>query len=320
MRLLGTLEDKSQAATYAAYMVTQGVSTIIEEDGDKYLIWIKDEDHVQEASEELKLYLADPSAEKYQGILARAQEVERKEQRRIAEMQKNVVDMRGRWGKNGGVPLKRTLTLVLIGICIVIALLSNFGDFQNNPAYTNLLFRARPDSGVEMVTNELWQSPSYHLDSIRHGEVWRLISPIFLHFSLQHLLFNMYALFVFGGKTENEIGTWKYALLIVAIAFASNFCEALAPTLLPSEWGGGSNFGGMSGVVYGLFGFVWMKWRFDPTSKLVISPISIFIFMGWLIYAMFSTDPIANYAHVFGLIMGVVIGYVSAIRNAAAKS
>src|SRR6185437_5682340 len=76
------------------------------------------------------------------------------------------------------------------------------------------------------------------------------------------------------------------------------------------------NFGGMSGVVYGLFGYDWMKARFHPELGLSIDPTNIIIMMVWFFLCMTPLmdsilgSGVANAAHAGGLIAGMLIGYV----------
>lgn len=324
MRLLGTLTDESQAKTYAAYMVTQGVSAIAEpiNEGESWQIWIKEEDHLELARSEFKSFQENPQQPKYDNVLQQAQAVEQEEERKRREVQKNVFEMRGRW-KSGGIALNRPLTLVLIGICIVVALLSGLGQLHVNKSFQVLQFREAPAFGAEgswVVPVGEWPKVSFHFASILQGQVWRLLTPIFLHFGIQHLIFNMLALFFLGSRTEDAIGALRYTLLIVVIGVGSNAAEALAPTfgaslgsLLNSsiDWGGGSNFGGMSGVIYGIFGFMRVDSFVNPKSKLRLSTFNIAIFFGWLLYCIFMADGVANYAHVFGLIIGGLIGFAN---------
>ena len=68
-------------------------------------------------------------------------------------------------------------------------------------------------------------------------------------------------------------------------------------------------FGGMSGVLYGLFGYLWMKGRFEPELGLALSPRLILLLIGWLFLCMTGVlGSVANTAHVAGLAVGMVIG------------
>jgi GlpG protein len=66
----------------------------------------------------------------------------------------------------------------------------------------------------------------------------------------------------------------------------------------------------MSGVVYALFGYVWMKGRFEPHLQMGVMPQTVTIMLVWLVACMTGLlGPIANAAHVAGLAAGLVAGY-----------
>src|SRR6185436_2556750 len=103
------------------------------------------------------------------------------------------------------------------------------------------------------------------LPEIRQGEVWRLISPIFVHDWPMpfHLLFNVYALFILGTMIEVRQGTLLLTGLVLTIAPLSNLAQYYVS---------GPYFCGISGVVYGLFGYIWMTSKFDPDSGFYLHP------------------------------------------------
>ena len=75
--------------------------------------------------------------------------------------------------------------------------------------------------------------------------------------------------------------------------------------------GGAPAFGGMSGVVYGLFGYVWIKSTFCPEPGFATSQGTVIILLGWLFLCMTGAiGPIANIAHVVGLVVGMAVAYV----------
>ena len=72
--------------------------------------------------------------------------------------------------------------------------------------------------------------------------------------------------------------------------------------------------GGMSGVVYGLAGYIWMLGKYDQASGVYLDRASIQWLLLWLIVCFTgAVGTIANVAHVSGLIIGMVWGRISAL-------
>jgi GlpG protein len=135
-----------------------------------------------------------------------------------------------------------------------------------------------------------------------------LVTPIFLHFGIVHLLFNMLALSALGTMIEIRRGSLRLAAMILVLAVASNmgqflYSERIEPGV-PRHI-----FGGISGVVCGLFGYVWMKGLYEPEQRMALHPNSVSFGLLWVALCMTGIfGDIANAAHVVGLIMGVALG------------
>ena len=77
----------------------------------------------------------------------------------------------------------------------------------------------------------------------------------------------------------------------------------------------GPVFGGMSGVVYGLLGYVWLRGKFDPASGLFVHSSTVTMMLIWLVACYVGLlGNIANTAHLVGLLMGAAWGYLSSLR------
>jgi GlpG protein len=142
----------------------------------------------------------------------------------------------------------------------------------------------------------------YWVDHLKRGQVWRLITPIFIHWGILHLIFNLFWLRDLGGMIEVQRGTRVLLPLVLVVAILSNIAQYYHH--------GPSGFGGMSGVNYGLFAYVWIKGRYQPYLGLGISQQSTMILIAWLFLCMTGlVGDIANTAHVVGLIVGGAIAY-----------
>ena len=145
-----------------------------------------------------------------------------------------------------------------------------------------------------------------NLAEVRHGQVWRLLTPIFIHMNVLHILFNMLWLRDLGSMIEGRQGSLRLLLLVVVIAAVSNVGQF---------YGGGPHFGGMSGVVYGLLGYVWMRGKYDAGSGLFLHPTTVTMMLIWFFLCLLRFIPnVANWAHGLGLVLGIAWGYLSALH------
>jgi GlpG protein len=178
--------------------------------------------------------------------------------------------------------------------------------------YTDF-FANRKTMGLVQIS----QLPYFHgggstfLPEVRAGEVWRLITPIFIHGTMMHIVFNMMWLVQLGRFIESRFGAAKLLALVMAIGVGSNLAEYLweawrTPAFAP-------NFGGMSGVNYGLFGFLWMKGKFDRSQNWQLPPQTVQLMLMWMVLCYTGwLGPVANAAHTVGLLIGMLLGITSA--------
>jgi membrane associated rhomboid family serine protease len=133
-----------------------------------------------------------------------------------------------------------------------------------------------------------------------------------------HLLFNMMWLYYLGGEIEARRGSLRLLALVLAVAVVSNLAQYGLGGL---TWQGGhfarqfaGRFGGMSGVVFGLFGYVWMKMRFEPELGLGLSQQTFVLTLIWFVFCFTGlAGPVANFAHAAGLAVGMAAGAAPAL-------
>jgi len=152
---------------------------------------------------------------------------------------------------------------------------------------------------------------SFNQTYIENNNWWRLITPMFIHFSLSHLAFNILWIYILGSRIEILDGRLLFFNLVLFTSIASNCIEYL--------WSGVSLFGGLSGVVYGLLGYCFLI-ELDSNKERYGLPPAIYLFMvTWLILGflgvleLFGFGSIANYAHLGGLISGLFFGMLTKI-------
>jgi GlpG protein len=316
MRQAGTISNQTDANRFADYLFAQGVVAKVDRDGEAWAIWIREEEHVPRAVEELTQFLANPADAKYAEAGGEAKARREKLARKEEQARRNFVDMRRRWDGAPAGPIP--LTLGLIVICILVAILTNLGgqfsQRDDGPAIgliDKLLLvplGSRPAPGERISEEELWERRSHALDAVGAGEVWRLVTPVFLHFGPWHLLFNMVMFYRLGGMIEGKRGSLRFGLLVLSAAVLSNLGEFYIPSLGNPQHAF-AIVGGMSGVVYALFGYIWMKSRYEPSAELYIHPNTVVLLLLWLAACSLGfIGGIANWAHGIGLAIGLAIG------------
>lgn len=143
------------------------------------------------------------------------------------------------------------------------------------------------------------------LELLGRGEVWRWFTPMLLHFSVLHLAFNCAITIELGRRLERTLGSGGFWLLVLALAGASNLSQY--------AFGAGPLFGGLSGVAYGLLGFILVMARRMPDTPAWQLPagLSIGLLVFLVIFTTGVTEPfglfVANAAHWSGLLGGMVL-------------
>lgn len=149
------------------------------------------------------------------------------------------------------------------------------------------------------------------LRDIKKGQVWRLVTPMFLHFGVLHIAFNMMWLWQFGTLLEIRFRTLRFAALVLFVAAVSCVAEAF--------WSG-VNFGGMSGVNYGLFGFILLRSKLHPSPEFSMDKRTVMLLLVWLVVCFTGlVGNVANAAHVMGFVSGAVAGAVNAMMAGGLK-
>ena len=174
------------------------------------------------------------------------------------------------------------LTAILIALSLAVAVLSKFGsDFQ----FLHFLFISEYRQG---------------LSEISEGQLWRLFTPIIIHFGLIHIAFNMIWLYQLGSAIEQRQSIKRMAILVIVISLLSNLAQYF--------WSG-PNFGGMSGVVYGLLAYIWVQGKYNPRAGIGLDKnIAIMMLIWFVICWLGLVGNIANMAHTVGLVSGAVLG------------
>ena len=175
------------------------------------------------------------------------------------------------------------VTYTLMGVTIVIFLLQ---------MATEALLGYDLPAILGMKINEL----------IAQGQVWRLITPVFLHGSVVHIGFNMYALFVMGPSLERAYGHGRFSLLYFLSAYAGNVFSFLflpAPSL------------GASTAIFGLIGaelvLLYRNKEYIVNARGMLNQTIVIAVINFAIG--FSSGMIDNWGHLGGLLGGATFAW-----------
>jgi len=185
--------------------------------------------------------------------------------------------------------VKPYLTYVLLGLTVFVYLLQLAGQ--------TLL-------GLDLVTALGLKVNDY----IRQGELWRLITPVFLHGSILHIGFNMYALFIYGRGLEARFGHGRFLLLYFLAAFAGNVLSFL---LTPNPSLGAST---------AIFGLIAAEGAFLLQNRKILGQRVNRSLMNLLYIAVinlligFTTTGVDNFGHIGGLLGGLAFTWFGGPR------
>lgn len=291
MRQIGKVKNKEHHRILRAYLESQQIATgeLGEVEG---VIWIQSEDDLARAKLILDEFLQNPSDAKYRIAL-------RLVGGRASSPSSQSKKVRS-WKRLAARTKSPTISWT-IGILSLCVFLLQAVDRQQ-VVVRWLMFsldHAYPILGLPKFME------------IRSGEVWRLVTPIFLHFGWLHILFNLYWLHQLSPSIEMYLGWGRFTVLVLAIAVISHCGFYLLV---------GKPFGGLSGVIYGLVGFMYIVNRFHHRTTLALDAGLIRVFVFFYVLSWFLTVigmGVANTIHGLGAVVGIGFGFLTADSSAA---
>jgi len=297
MRKIGTIADKAKAEAFADFLYSKGIGAEARRLNGEWAIWVHSDDQLDEARLILTSFMEDPDSDEHAAAIEAARIKRSEEEARQKKDRSKTIHMRKRWQRaSSGMPGPLTLTLIIISVAVF--LLTGMGE---NDAVLRYLYIA----DVEVRGGYYYLRP--FLTDILNGQVWRLFTPMFIHLGFMHIIFNMLWLRDLGGMIESLEGPLRLGVKIAVIQVVSALFQYYFFDPV---------FGGMSGVVYGLFGYVWMRHKYDPFSGYMLHPSTVTMMLIWFFLCFTPIIPgIANGVHAAGLATGVAWGWLSSHRG-----
>lgn len=258
------LNDAATTHQLAHILRRRGIGVRESRDGEQFVLELENADQYDQARQIAEAFLRDPGARQWQDDAWR----DSKPADGLPPQQL----FSGGWFASLG-PVTRAILI----ICVLVYLSQwVVGD----KLYMALLFPAQ--------LSDLAQQP------------WRLLTPMLLHFSVLHILFNMLWWCDLGRVIERFQSSLQLLLITLVVAAISNVAQFLDT---------GRYFGGLSGVVYGLLGYLWLYGKVNPAAGYQLRKEVVILMVGWLVVCYVGLSGIvANAAHLSGLISGAVLG------------
>lgn len=282
MRRLVEVDKPALARRLSQALAAREIGSEVREDEGAVEVWVLLDGDLPRARELAEAFLADPTS--FEADVREGARRERAsaaaEQRWQRQRERVRVSLHGA----GERPL---WTMGIGAMALLVTLASGFGSER---ALVDRLVLTTLPARMGLI-------------EVAQGEVWRLWTPALLHFDFLHLLFNLYMWFMFGRVVEERKG-WRVFVPLVAVANTGGFLAQWGWIWIVDP-GGFAYAGGLSGILYALFGYVWLKGRIDPSDGLRMDPQTTMILGAWLVLGMTGMLGVANGAHVGGLLIGL---------------
>ena len=267
--------QQSPAHLLANYLTSQHIQAAVIQHDKEFVVVLDNHDHLDRAKIIADGFLANPTDPKHQQA--------------AWDNGKNVrLAPSGNGFSMGNIiadAVKAPFTSVVFILCVAVYLLSLFGLFA--PIAQHLLMQP------------------FSILSQNH-EWWRLLGPAFIHFSALHIIFNLLWWGMLGAKIERILGMSMLLIVFLVSATISNAAQALFSDPVQGNL---FLFGGLSGVVYAVMGFVWWLGWLRPSWGLSLPNSIVGFMLVWLVlgYADILWVNMANAAHTAGLISGCLL-------------
>lgn len=276
--MIARFDNLRMARAFSDYLRKRGLPHRLEHSGAALELWVDDDQHLDAARRELARFREDPGNPRYFAASWQAPPPDGE-----------VADVSRRYGGAGDLSPKRLLgavgpvTLALLFACLAVGVYTGFGE--------------RPSAVEPLLFPQVAGASLFDVE-----QPWRVLTPILLHFGGVHLVFNLLWWWTLGGIIERYQSSFQLAMLTVGIALVSNAAQ---------YWVSGASFGGLSGVIYGLIGYLWLYGLVNPKAGYQLRPAIVNFMLVWMVLGFTGlVGPVANTAHLSGLVAGCLIGVV----------
>lgn len=276
MRLVGEVAEAKLAEKFVVFLASKGIDAQVRDQEPGFGIWVLDEDQLALGEAHFQDFLKNPHSEQFN--LAKAPPPKKEK----------TTDLGRSWpspSSAGQTSFNFPVTWTVIGICVVMSLLA----LSPGLAFFRSFFYFSQEMGRDFP-------------EIREGQVWRLVTPIFLHGNALHLFFNMLWMYQLGSEIESEEGSRFLLMFLLLSAIVCDIAQYLVS---------GPAFVGLSGVVYAFLSYIWMMSRRSSKTRYAMNDQTLIFMLVWLLICIVGIIPsVANTQHVVGLLFGFAWGWI----------
>ena len=190
-------------------------------------------------------------------------------------------------------PKKMVITPILILLCVVVFIAMYIWG----------------NGSVNTLTLIMFGANNRYL--VQQGEIWRLVTSMFLHIGIAHLLVNMYSLYIIGRQLEGFLGKIKYLIVYLGSGILGSLLSIVVHSSI-SAGASGAIFGLLGSLLY--FGYHYRLYLGTVLKTQVIPIIVINLLIGFLV------PGIDNFAHIGGLVGGYLITMALGVPGKSKKS
>lgn len=268
MILLGEVNSPRMAQAFIDHLFTQDIDCKLQQHGEDCQLWLVTTNQQQIAQQQFSEFIANPNDPKY--LAASWQSAN--PQISAEDSSNATMEILVNFILHAGPVTLATFAVAAFIYCTYLLELPNI--YQAFSFFSEL-----------------------NLDNIT--EIWRLFTPALLHFSVLHIVFNLLMWWYLGGMIENHISSAKLLSLLILASALPNIAQYYIS---------GPTFGGLSGVVYALVGYIWLR---NPKAGLYLPKAYVGFMLVWLVLGFLDVlgMKIANGAHLGGLIVGCLLAW-----------
>jgi GlpG protein len=297
MLQLTEFDSKKQANRFSNFLRSEGIPNGVQQHDAKFELWIERNEHLDVSQTHLQAFLQNPNDAKYQVKIVDNRRAKRRE-------------LKARYKRNFSRNYANNyISISLVVMAVLFFILAKYVGYRLIDHFSLVDRGAVLDYQFESILDRqsvltLWQ---IFLNFILK-QPWRLLTPMFIHWNIIHLMFNGYWVYYLGGLIEKKERSWFFIVMILSAALVTNVAQFVVDYAQPSA--------GLSGVVYAFFAYLWLSAKYNPMSGYWIRQDIVVWMVGWFLIGLSGYfGYVGHYSYLGGLLVGALFAYVKSSKS-----